>query len=209
MNYKRIFSVTIVLCLAVYAFLQWQNQPQIKNVNSTGTSVIAFGDSLVYGVGASQIGETDMFSIVSKEADIPIINKGVPGNTTNDALARIDQDVLSQDPRIVFVLFGGNDYLQKIPKETTFQNLSIIIEKIESQGAAVILIGVRGGIFVDRFEEDYKLLAEKYKTGYVPNILEGLITNRNFMYDSIHPNDKGYRIVATRITPVLQQILEK
>lgn len=198
----------IVLSFAVYGYLQWQSQPQIKNADSTGSNIIAFGDSLVSGTGASIPGETDMFSLVSKEVGVPIINKGVAGETTREGLQRIEQDVLSQDPRIVFVLFGGNDYLQKIPKETTFENLSTIIEKIEAKGAVVILIGVRGGIFVDRFEEDYKMLAKKYKTGLVPNILEGLIINRSLMYDSIHPNDKGYRIAAIRIAQVLQQVLE-
>jgi len=208
MNYKRVLIVTIILSLVVYVFMAWQNQPGIKNINSTGTNIIAFGDSLVYGTGSSERGVTDMFSLVSKEVGVPIINVGIPGNTTNDALVRIDHDVLSKDPRIVFVLLGGNDYLNKIPKEQTFVNLSQIIEKIQESGAAVILIGVRGGIFVDRFEEDYKLLAKEYKTGFVPNILDGLITKRNFMADSVHPNDKGYRIAATRVSAVLRQALE-
>lgn len=208
MNYKRVLAVTIVLSLIVQTFLIWHSQPQIKNIDSTGVNIIAFGDSLVFGTGASERGATDMFSLVEKEAGVPIINMGVPGNTTKEALERIEEDVLSRDPRIVFVLLGGNDYLHKVPKEETFKNLSTIIERIHEKGAAVILIGVRGGIFVDRFEEDYKLLAEKYKTGFVPNILDGLITNRNFMYDSIHPNDKGYRVAATRVSAVLYQVLD-
>ena len=207
MNYKRALFVVIILSLTAYLFLHWQNKPQIKNADSAGTNIIAFGDSLVYGTGASAPGQTDMFSLVSKDLGVSIINKGVPGDTTQDGLNRLDQDVLQQDPRIVLVLLGGNDYLQKLPKETTFDNLSQIIEKIENAGAAVILIGVRGGAFVDRFEEDYKKLSLKYKTGYVPNILEGLITNRDYMYDSVHPNDKGYKIAAMRIEPVLKQVL--
>jgi lysophospholipase L1-like esterase len=149
-----------------------------------------------------------MFSLVSKEVGVPIINKGVPGNNTFDGLERLDRDVLSQDPKIVFVLLGGNDYLQKIPKETTFQNLSTIIEKIQDRGAAVILLGVRGGI-VDRFGEDYKALSEKYQTGYIPDVLEGLFIHREYMFDTIHPNDKGYRIISLRIIPVLKNLLEE
>ncbi len=122
---------------------------------------------------------------------------------------RLDSDVLSKNPKIVFILLGGNDYLQKKSKEETFANLRIMIEKIQQGGSIVVLMGVRGGIFVDRFEEDYENLAKELHTGYVPNVLDGIITNRTLMYDSIHPNDEGYRIISLRVIPVLRDILEQ
>lgn len=206
MKIKYVIAIVIIASLIIIGVISFWSNTTIKNSKSTGTNIIAFGDSLVYGVGSTE--GNDMFSLVSKEVGVPIINKGVPGNTTFDGLERLDNDVLSQDPKIVFVLLGGNDYLQKIPKETTFQNLSTIIEKIQDRGAAVILLGVRGGI-VDRFGDDYKALSEKYQTGYIPDVLEGLFINREYMFDTIHPNDKGYRIISLRIIPVLKNILEQ
>lgn len=207
MHYWRVLVITIILALATFWTIAWANKPEVINTDSTGSNIIAFGDSLVFGTGSTP--GNDMFSIVSKETGVPIINKGVPGDTTEDGLNRLESDILNNNPRIVFVLFGGNDYLRKVPKETTFKNLKTIIERIQERGAAVILMGVRGGVFIDRFEEDYQDLAKEYKTGYVPNVLEGLITNRQYMYDSIHPNDKGYYIVALRIIPVLELILNR
>lgn len=201
--------MTAVGALLVHGAIAWIENPEIKNINSNGANIIAFGDSLVYGVGASDKGKTDLFSLVSKEIGVPIINVGVSGNTTEEALKRIDKDVLSKDPKIVFVLLGGNDYLQKKMKDDTFLNLRNIIKKIQDKGAIVILIGVRGGIFIDRFEEDYKNLAKEFNTGYVENILDGIVTNRSLMYDSIHPNDKGYEIISLRVIPVLREILEE
>lgn len=207
MNYKKLFSFLFVCLILFLIILSWIKQPEIKNADSSGLNIIAFGDSLVYGTGASQRGETDMFSLVSKELGVNIINKGVPGDTTADGLERLESDVLSQNPRIVLVLLGGNDYLRKIPKEQTFLNLESIIQKIQEKGAVVILMGVRGGL-LDHFENDFERLAKKYHTGYVSNVLEGIILNRELMYDGVHPNDKGYKIISMRVSPSLESVLE-
>lgn len=203
---KKIISFVLVITIVCLGIISYLYKTPIKNANSSGTNIIAFGDSLVYGVGSTS--GNDIFSILSRRIGEPIINKGVSGNTTVDALQRLESDVLANDPKIVFVLLGGNDYLQKIPKETTFKNLATIIQKIQDKGSAVILLGVRGGIFIDRFEEDYKILSETYQTGFVPNVLEGLITNRKYMFDSIHPNDAGYKIVADKIFPELNRLIK-
>ncbi len=207
MNYRRLFFTGIVCILIAFIVISWIKKPEIKNINSKGSDIIAFGDSLVYGTGASQRGETDMFSLVSKNLGVEIINKGVPGDTTVDGLERLENDVLSQDPKIVFILLGGNDYLQKIPKEQTFQNLKLIVKKIQEKGAIVILMGIRGGL-LDHFENEFEKLAKEYNTGYIPDVLEGIILNRDLMADSVHPNDKGYRIISIRVFSVLEQILE-
>ena len=209
MNYKRIFILAAILGLMTYGILSWIKKPEIKNIDSQGANIIAFGDSLVYGVGASSRGDTDMFSLVSKSLGVNIINKGVSGNTTVDGLARLERDVLTQDPKIVLVLLGGNDYLQKVSTTTTFSNLREIIQQIQDRGSAVVLVGVRGGVFVDRFEEDYERLSKEMHTGYIKNILDGIITNRKLMSDSVHPNDRGYEIIALRVTPILRAILEE
>ena len=53
-----------------------------------------------------------------------------------------------------------------------------------------------------------KKLAKKYGTLYVPNVLAGLLGNASLMYDAIHPNEEGYKIIANRVTPVLEKIFK-
>ncbi len=207
MNYKRLIFILLACAIVTLVVISWIRKPEIKNFDSKGSNIIAFGDSLVYGVGASQKGESDIFSLVSKELGVKIINKGVSGDTTADGLERLENDVLSQDPKIVFVLLGGNDYLRKIPKEQTFLNLRTIIEKIQERGAAVILIGVRGGL-LDHFEDHFEDLSEEYRTVYVSDVLDGIILKREFMYDGVHPNDKGYKIISIRVSAALESILD-
>ncbi|MEK7106950.1 MAG: GDSL-type esterase/lipase family protein, partial [Patescibacteria group bacterium] len=144
---------------------------------------------------------------LSKGIGREIVNLGVPGNTTADGLARINE-LDRYRPKVVLLLLGGNDHLKKLPIETTFGNLGKIIEDIHSRGAVVLLLGVKGNLFGDKFEPEFENLRDKYKTAYVSNVLDGLFRNPKLMEDSIHPNDAGNKIIAERIYPVLVPLLK-
>lgn len=159
------------------------------------------------GVGATT--GNDLVSQLSKIIDTPILNKGVGGDTTESALRRLDRDILQHDPRIVIVLLGGNDFIRRIPKEETFQNLVTVIESIEDAGAVVVLLGVRGGVLGDGYKREFEKLARQYDLYYVPNVLSGIIGNSKLLSDTIHPNDAGYRVIAERVGPILLEILGK
>lgn len=177
---------------------------RIKNYPPQSRTIVAFGDSLIKGIGASEDG--GFVYLLSEEIGWPIINLGVPGNTSKQGLDRI-HDVLKERPGIAMVLFGGNDYLHSVPIEETFNNLETIVEKIQNKGAVVILLGIQGGILEDPFEPRFRALARKKGTLYVPNVLEGLIGNADYMSDEIHPNDRGHRVIADKIYPVLDRVL--
>lgn len=194
----------LLVCTPFLYFVFRSDEP-IKNYPPKNHTVVAFGDSLVEGVGATA--GNDFSSDLGRNLGISIINKGKSGDTTATGLLRL-QSVLDENPGVVLVLLGGNDVIRRVPKEETFKNLGTIIERLEGSGAIVILLGVRGGILGDGYGEDYKNLAKRYQTLYVPNVLEGLITNPELMHDSIHPNDKGYKIIADRIAPVLKDVLK-
>ncbi len=181
------------------------NHP-IVNFPPKGTTIIALGDSLTKGMGASAP-EYGYVPILEKRLGITIINKGVSGNTTSDALLRLDTDVLTQHPDIVIILLGGNDYLQKVPPEETFANLRTIITRIQSRGAVVFLVGIRGGILKDHFSDGFTKLADETGSVFVPNVLENIIDNPKLMSDEIHPNDAGYLKVADKITPLLEGLV--
>ena len=143
----------------------------------------------------------------NKELGITIINKGRAGDTTETALARIEQDVLLYDPKAVLVLLGGNDFFKRIPKGEMLANLREIITRIQARGAVVVLLGVRGGLITDTYEEELKNLAKETGSAYVPNVLSGLLGNAKYMSDAIHPNDVGYKIIAERVKPVLEEVI--
>ena len=170
-----------------------------------GESIIAFGDSLVAGRGAS-LGQ-DFVSVLSKRLGIPIINAGRSGDTTRSALARLDWDVLARNPRIVIVLLGGNDFLRRVPTQDTFKNLATIVNRIRQHGSAVVLVGVGVGLLTDPYRAEYEALARRTSAGLVPDILDGIIGHADLMSDSIHPNDRGYAIVADRLERLLRDLM--
>lgn len=167
--------------------------------------IVAFGDSLVYGTGSSGGG---FVKLLEARIGEPIENMGVPGETTADGLARIEI-VIERKPSVVILLLGGNDYLRRVPQNETFENLGSIIQRLQANGAAVLLIGVRGGLLRDNFAGRYEDLADEYDTAYVHDVLDETLGKSEYMADQVHPNDAGYRIIADRIEPVLREIIGK
>lgn len=166
--------------------------------------IVAFGDSLVYGTGSSGGGFVKM---LEERLGRPIENLGVPGDTTADGLARIDE-VLALRPAIVILLLGGNDFLRQVPQDTTFANLATLIERLQADGAAVLLAGVRGGLVRDSFAARFEQLADRYHTAYVHDVLDDTLGVEGYMADQVHPNDAGYRVIADRVHPVLAAMLD-
>lgn len=192
-----------IVVLAIWFF--FFRSPTITNYPSAGTDIVAFGDSLVLGVGASE--GKDFVSLLSQKLGVPIINLGKSGDTSAAGLARLSE-LDWYKPKVVLLLLGGNDYLRRVPKEETFATLSKIIEDLQSRGAAVLLLGVRGGVLQDNFSGEFSALAKKYHTAYVPDVLGGLLGDKEYMADQIHPNDAGYARIAERVAPVLEKLLK-
>jgi acyl-CoA thioesterase I len=206
MNTRSLRALAIAVGLGLLVSL-WSCGPgNLRAAKPTaGTTVIAFGDSLVAGRGAPS--GRDFVSLLSERLGVPIINAGRSGDTTRAALARLDNDVLSRDPRIAIVLLGGNDYLRRVPIDETFANLTTIVDEIRSHGAAVVLVGVSVGLLSDPYAAQYESLAHQTTAAFVPDILGGIIGHGNLMSDTIHPNEQGYGIIADRLEPVLRELL--
>lgn len=173
----------------------------VKNYPSTSTGpVLMFGDSLVEGVGASA-GQT-LPDQLGRLLKVPVLNYGVSGDTTRDALLRLNQAV-AQKPRIAIILLGGNDFLKKIPREETFTNLETIVTAFQTGGAITVVLGVRSGIVGGGADAEYEALAEETASLYMSDVLAGLFGRSELMTDALHPNDRGYAKIAERLAPLL------
>lgn len=168
--------------------------------------VIAFGDSLAEGLGATY--GNDFVSLLSDHLDEPILNLGKRGDTTSSALLRID-DVLVFKPEIVMVSLGGNDVLHNIPIENRLENITSIITTFQKNNIQVLFLIARTGIFQDKYKEDIMQLLNKYHVVYVENILDDILYHPWNLFDPIHPNDRGHEIIANRIEPILQNMLRE
>lgn len=194
----------LVLIGAVLLYLLWP-EAAVTNAPPENDTIIVFGDSLVEGIGSERGG--GFVSMLAEHLDRDIVNMGVAGNTTADGLARLAR-VQKVDAGTVIILLGGNDAIRRVPREETFQNLERIIRTLQSDGSMVVLLGVRGGVLSDPYDEEYEALAERTGALYVENVLKGLLGRSENMFDGIHPNDTGYAIIAERVADTLEPYLK-
>ena len=72
-----------------------------------------------------------------------VFNRGWAGNTSTQALARVDSSVIPLKPQIVTVLIGGNDFgggITDAVKAQLHANLTAIVDKCKAAGAKVLLL---------------------------------------------------------------------
>lgn len=194
MNKNLVIIIILVAGVLGYWFFGGEKSYEIKNIPITVSRIVCFGDSLTYGYGASQ--GMDYPTRLEEMTGIEIINAGVSGNTTADGLARLEDDVLDYEPDVVLITLGGNDLKNRVSVDTARANLLSIIQRIQAAGAMVVLGGVDIPLYGKGYAQMYESLARQTGSVLVPNILEDIFGNPELMSDSIHPNDKGYEIMA-------------
>lgn len=173
---------------------------------SAGETVVMFGDSLVEGVGSSP--GRDLPSLVSERIGRPVLNAGRRGDTAAALVERLDADVLTRDPRVVIVLVGGNDFLRRVPRDQTFDALGRTVERIRARGAGVVIVAVSLGLVSDQYGALYEALARRTGAALVTDVLGGILGHGELMSDQVHPNDRGYAIMADRIAPAVSRLLD-
>ena len=169
-----------------------------------GAPWVAIGDSLTAGYGAEA--QEAYPSVLGELLGVEVKNLGVNGATSRDGLDRIE-DALNLRPGVALLCLGGNDGLQQIPAHGMFANLESIIDRLHERGAFVVLIGVHSASLWDRNEKGFAKLAKQKKVLYVPDILSGVLREPDLMADAVHPNARGYRVIAERLARVLRPYL--
>jgi acyl-CoA thioesterase-1 len=205
-NRKVAIPAAVVLALVVWLLFP-SKYSRVRNLESHGANVIAFGDSLTAGYGANP-GEdypSDLARLIGRD----VINAGVSGDTTDTALERIDADVLQRDPRIVIVGLGGNDFLRGSTPESAEGNLRSIVRKVQASGAMVVVLGFNFPSLTANWGRMYKRVASDEGCLLIPDLLDGIIGNPSLKSDEIHPNAKGYGIMAERVAKPVRKLISK
>lgn len=202
-NILLLLTVVILFGAGLWFFFL-KNNP-VEKVGKGGP-VIFFGNSLTTGVGAPE--GQNFPTLIAEELKLDAIISGVPGDTTETALNRLQPDVLEHNPSLVVVELSGNDFLGGVPTDKTINNLDSITRQIREIGSRVILIHIKFPRNNDDYEKGFKEVAKKYDAVVVWNVLGGVIGNPSLMVDNIHPNAAGYKIMADRIAKVLKPLIK-
>jgi lysophospholipase L1-like esterase len=207
---KRVVRWLLLIVVGMGLFFIWHRSKSSANYANfpprAGTVWVAFGDSLTSGYGADE--GKDYPTVLGQRLGVKIENHGTSGETSQDGLNRVEE-IVRLNPRVVLLCLGGNDGLRQMSARQMFANLGAIIDRLHEAGAFVVLIGVRSASLFDKNETGFKKLAQEKQLLYVPNILEGLLTDPRLMSDSIHPNEQGYEAIADRLEKVLRPLLPR
>ncbi len=178
--------------------------------------IVCFGDSVtgVYYHTGSRRAYTDMLGHALKQAhrraNVTMVNAGISGHTTVNALARIETDVLAHKPTLVTVMFGLND-MTRVPLETYRENLVTIIRRCRAVGAELVLCTPNNVIDTssrptEKLLEYCQVVRQVARDQDVAlwdcyNAFEQLRTRdafawRMLMSDEIHPNMDGHKRIA-------------
>ncbi|HCA27005.1 MAG TPA: arylesterase [Betaproteobacteria bacterium] len=163
--------------------------------------VVAFGDSLTYGVGAAA--GRSYPAVLARLIGRRVVNAGAPGEVTAEGLKRLPGVLDKIHPAIMILCLGGNDMLRKLGERQTADHLRAMVRLARKRHVAVVLIGVpRPGIFASP-PAFYKDIADEFHLPYEGWVLRRILTDRALKSDPIHPNALGYRKLAEAVAALL------
>jgi lysophospholipase L1-like esterase len=166
-------------------------------------AVLAFGDSLTYGTGAaeSESYPAQLERLIGRR----VVRAGVPGEVSAQALARLPEALEEHQPRLLVLCIGGNDFLRNLGQDNVAANVRAMIRLAKDRGADVVLLGTpEKGLLVTppRF---YAEIAKEFRIPYEGKVVGEILRDAALKSDPIHPNARGYRLIAERVASLIRQ----
>jgi acyl-CoA thioesterase-1 len=222
-----IFRVIVIGLVMGISILGCDNGTLEDNYDAT---VVCFGNSLTAGYGAATPGLDDKTksypAYLQGKINIPVINAGRSGDTTSGALSRINNDVLSKNPKIVIIELGANDLFGKVSPQTTKDNMQSIIDLLVNENRKIYIakfytetvarsMASNFGItnldiqtrIISQYDGMFSSLASENDIELIEDIWSGVWGIH--MSDSVHPNAAGYEIMADNYFNIIKSYLEE
>lgn len=221
-NSKTLIAIIIIICLLtfiIYHYTTFNHHKvkvvtKIKEVEKVPANYLFLGDSI-----------TDFYDLDKYYKDLPVVNSGISGNTTDDILKDMKKRAYQYNPSKVFLLIGTNDLIHNKSNEEIVEKVEKIIEEIkENRSKAEIYLQsiypvnykLSPYMVKNRKNDDIKEINEKLEDYCEDNdityidmydLLKDKDDNFSSEYtkDGLHPNDDGYEV----ITKELKKYLDK
>jgi acyl-CoA thioesterase I len=165
--------------------------------------VLAFGDSLTFGTGASEAESypAQLEALLGRR----VVRAGVPGEVSADALARLPGVLEEVRPQLLVLCIGGNDFLRNLGTAQVEANVRRMVRLAQESGAGVLLIGTPEKGLLLKPPGFYAKLAKDAGVPYDGDVIGEILRNSDLKSDPIHPNAKGYRLIAERVAERLRK----
>lgn len=172
--------------------------------------VLALGDSLTFGTGAP--GDGAYPAVLAELTGWDVINAGVPGDTSAQALQRLPALLQTHSPALVLVSIGGNDLLRRLPEDDLRRHIREIVQLSQAAGAQVLLLAIPRPSLAARLTDsldDHPLYGELSEALKVPLHRRGwseVLQDPALRADAIHANAQGYRQFAQGLLATLHAV---
>jgi len=191
-----------LLWVAALALIACGDAPKLSRL-SPDAVVLAFGDSLTYGTGA---GEADSYpaqleGLIGRK----VVRAGVPGEVSAQALARLPSALEEHQPKLLVLCIGGNDFLRNLSQAEAAANVRRMVALAKGKGVEVVLLGTPEKGLLLSPPKFYAEIAKEAGLPYEGKVIGEILRNSELKADPIHPNAKGYRLMAERLAALLKQ----
>ena len=199
MQKQSAFLAVLAIALALAACGEG---PTLARLHSDAV-VLAFGDSLTYGSGAAEHESypAQLESLIGRR----VVRAGVPGEVTAQALERLPQALEEHSPRLLLLCIGGNDFLRRLGTAQAEANVRAMVKLARDRGVDVVLIGAPEPGFSLAPPAFYAAIAEEFRLPYEEAAMAVVLKDSALKSDPIHPNARGYRVIAERVADRLRR----
>lgn len=188
-------------------------EKEIETIKEDYTNYLFLGDSI-----------TEYYDLDKYFPNMPIVNSGVAGDTTDDILSDMKNRVYDYNPSKVFILIGTNDLRDEKSVDEVVENIKKIIEEIETnrKEAEIYLesiypvneeinkkvVELRNNPDINEINDKIKKYAEEKNITYI-DLHEKLINdegllNKKYTKDGLHLNEEGYKVVTEELMKYLK-----
>jgi lysophospholipase L1-like esterase len=197
-------AVAVAAAAAAAALLLAACGPSVPKLPKLGGDavVLAFGDSLTYGTGASR--EEAYPAVLGRLIGRKVVGAGVPGETSEQGLRRLPAVLEEVRPQLLILCHGGNDFLQRSGEEAAARNVREMILLARAQGVAVMLVATPKPGFGTSRVKFYEQLGQELAIPVEADVLPDILGHNKYKSDLVHPNAAGYRRVAEAVADLLR-----
>jgi acyl-CoA thioesterase I len=165
--------------------------------------VLAYGDSLTYGTGAAE--DESYPAQLERLIGRRVVRAAVPGEVTAQALERLPRTLEEHSPQLLLLCIGGNDFLRRLGYPQAEANVRAMVKIARSRGVEVLLIGTPEPGLRPAPPAFYAAIAREFQLPYEDTAMAEVLRDNALKSDPVHPNARGYRLIAERLAERLKQ----
>lgn len=179
-------------------------------------TIVALGDSLTQGYLVGKGFPEFLSEMIREEYSSPvlnIVNRGISGDTAMGGLNRLQDEVFIHRPDLIFIEFALNDAYIGVKADIFERTIQEIINQIQDEMDCEIALIT--SVHMENHKEDkfmevfYNKLINLAEVNHLPvaevhtfwreQIQGGVPFQSLVLKDRVHPNEKGYKLMAKAI----------